>query len=610
MLDESILVIEPELVNFNDEPHHMFDFIDSVTNYSLNTDIDVALEYVRNTNSKDLLIGTTNEDTIYGLEGNDLIFGRSGKDILSGNRGLDLIAGGQGDDWIGGGADRDLLIGNRGNDTLVGGSEDDYLWGGQGNDSLQGQSGSDRLWGNKGDDLLDGGAGFDLLSAGRGNDILSDVDGGGRLTGGSGADEFRIGHSLSDAPSTITDFQIGKDKLKILHLGATFNDLTIQNSQNGALILDGDKEIAILQDIDAASLTPDDFLFGNAALAEELQSAINQTVADYNLPGVSVSVIAPDGTTWTGTEGFSNLEANTPLNPDDRFVIASITKMFMATTVLQLVEEEKLSLDDTMSQWLPDIASQIPNGDIITVGQLLNHTSGIREVNDELVDAIEAKPERALEEWTTEELIALIYDKAPTSEPGQSGYSNTNYLLLGEIVEAATDSTLNAQLESRIFEPLGLDNTFYDLPSEIPGGYVNGYQLNENGMLENTNPQYHPSLVVQASRGIISTPTDLARFAQRLFAGEILTPTSLDLMVPVRDSSGYGLGVVYEESPDYGRLQGHDGALDVLGWRSFLFNLPEQNLTVAITSNTYLDGSDPIVELLATIVQETVQKYD
>ena len=610
MLDESIFALEQELASFHHDSHSILNFVESVTTYNFGAYTYSDLEHMCSTDGNDMLIGTTNEDTIYGLEGNDLLFGLSGNDILSGNQDLDLIVGGQGDDWIGGGADRDLLIGNRGNDTLVGGSEDDYLWGDQGNDSLQGQSGSDRLWGDKGDDLLDGGAGFDLLSAGRGNDILSDVDGGGRLTGGKGQDEFRIGHSLSDAPSTITDFQMGKDTLKILRLGATFDDLTVQNNPNGALILDEDREIAILQDIDAASLTPDDFLFGNATLAEELQSAINQTVADYNLPGGSVSVIAPDGTTWTGTEGFSNLEANTPLNPDDRFVIASITKMFVATTTLQLVEEEKLSLDDTMSQWLPDIASQIPNGDIITVGQLLNHTSGIREVNDELVDAIEANPERALEEWTTEELIALIYDKASTSEPGQSGYSNTNYLLLGEIVEAATDSTLNAQLESRIFEPLGLDNTFYDLPSEIPGGYVNGYQLNENGMLENTNPQYHPSLVVQADGGIISTPTDLARFAQGLFTGEILTPASLDLMVPVRDSSGYGLGVVYEESPDYGRLQGHDGALDVLGWRSLLFNLPEQNLTVAITSNTYLDGSDPIVELLATIVQETVQKYD
>ena len=169
----------------------------------------------------------------------------------------------------------------------------------------------------------------------------------------------------------------------------------------------------------------------------------------------------------------------------------------------------------------------------------------------------------------------MIYDQEPLGEPGQFAYSNTNYVLLGQIIEAATDATLESQFQTRIFEPLGLQETFYTWPDNISGGYVKSYQdLDKDGVLEDFLSQVHPSLSVKkASGGIVSTPMDLTDFAQALFSEELLAPESLQAMLETRNPFGdieYGLGVMYDELPMVGRLQGHDGAQDIFGWRASL----------------------------------------
>jgi CubicO group peptidase (beta-lactamase class C family) len=160
-----------------------------------------------------------------------------------------------------------------------------------------------------------------------------------------------------------------------------------------------------------------------------------------------------DGTTWTGASGVSDLQTRTAMNAGDRFNIGSVTKPMVATVVLQLSQEGKLNLKDTLNKWLPQIAESIPNSQQITVRQLLNHTSGIKDYFEEGL-AQDLLKDRTLgfKSWTTEELVSrYISGKELDFAPGESfNYSNTNYRLLGEIIEAATVTSVAQQLQTHL----------------------------------------------------------------------------------------------------------------------------------------------------------------
>ena len=166
-------------------------------------------------------------------------------------------------------------------------------------------------------------------------------------------------------------------------------------------------------------------------LEQQLQNPLDGTRA-AEIPGAAVAIVAPFGS-WFAASGVSRLEDNTPLGPDDRFEIGSITKTFVATTVLQLVEEGKLSLDDTLTKLLPEsITADIPNSEQITIKQLLQHTSGIPDYVDELFTQAATDPTIFLQAWEPEELVDLVDDIEPLFEPGESWrYSSTNFILAG-----------------------------------------------------------------------------------------------------------------------------------------------------------------------------------
>lgn len=149
-------------------------------------------------------------------------------------------------------------------------------------------------------------------------------------------------------------------------------------------------------------------------LASELQATLDRNLG--KTPGATVGIISPLGT-WFGSSGVSNLATGTPVKPDDRFQIGSITKTFTATTVLQLAEEGKLGLEDTLDKWLPDIANKIPDGNSITIRQLLNGTSGIVDYIGQWTQDVLNDPSLAFKNWQPEELVAYAYGK-----PRFSGY--------------------------------------------------------------------------------------------------------------------------------------------------------------------------------------------
>jgi CubicO group peptidase (beta-lactamase class C family) len=624
-------------------------------NFDQNFNLEELFPTTTDANSSSMMpttSGTAQNDLIeisqpdlntYGLEGDDLIFGSSGKDVLFGNDGQDIIQAKEGDDLLNGGAGIDYLTGNQGNDSLVGGSDNDLLMGDVGNDELKGSSGDDFLTGGEGNDYLDGGAGLDQLQGDAGKDVFVDEDGGDRFTGGEGADEFRIGSPQAKSPNKIADFEIGTDQLKILRIGANFEGLKLKDSDDGVTIFDGDKNIGILEGVKADSLSKADFIFADPKLADTFQQEISKGVdEESNLPGVSAAVIAPDGTSWQGTQGYANQEAGQFLKPDDRFYAASITKSFTATTVLQLAQENKLSLDDTLDKWLPDDASQITNGDRITVRQLLNHTSGIANytaveilntandpsvraklVNDPELSAttrdaiaslkdqpftpesltdpafqslvtdrlfmakLEINSPLAQKSSTPEDFIATVYGQPASFEPGSDyNYSNTNYLLLGEIIEQATDSTVSEQFRERIIEPLGMENTFYPPEEDVPGGYVRHYaDIDGDGNPDDISETLDESYQISgADGGIVTTPADLSKFAGGLFKNELLAPDTLEQMVSGgQEGSEYGLGLEVLNNPQLGQDLGHTGG--VTGWNAKMSYFPEQDTTVVVTQN-------------------------
>ncbi|MEL6928233.1 MAG: serine hydrolase [Cyanobacteria bacterium J06600_6] len=343
-----------------------------------------------------------------------------------------------------------------------------------------------------------------------------------------------------------------------------------------------------------------------AELVEQLDTNLEDTRAP-EVPGAAVAIVSPSGS-YFGASGVASLEDDTPLQPGDRFEIGSITKTFTATVILQLVEEGILSLDDALTDWLPeDVTANIPNADDITLEQLLQHTSGVADYVDILFNQAATNPLVFAQDWQPEQLVELIDGQEPPFEPGEAfNYSNTNFLLLGIVIEAATDNNIAAEIRDRITDPLELENTFFAGEEEIPGGYVSGYwDFDQNGSLNNINVA---NLSWAWSTGaIVSNTEDLDTFARNLFDGDLLQPETLAQMldtIPATDNdnySSYGLGVGTIESPN--RLWYiHRG--QTLGYRSNMWYSPQDDLTYIELINGF--SSDNLVRDILPAYREGI----
>lgn len=337
------------------------------------------------------------------------------------------------------------------------------------------------------------------------------------------------------------------------------------------------------------------------SLALQLQNALDQSLGD--IPGASFAIISPKGS-WVGVSGVSNLQTGTEVVLEDRFQIGSITKTFVATTVLQLVEEGKLSLEDNLDQWLPpEVVSTLPNHESITVRQLLNHTSGLSDYLNPLFGLAQTNPAVFLNDWQPEELVSFIDGQEPLFEPGESWeYSSTNYILLGMIVESVTNSNIASEIRSRILEPLNLENTFFAEEEEFPGGFVNGYwDFDNDGSLNDVT--FANMSWAWAAGAMVSNSEDLVRFIEALLINdELLEPESLEQMLtfvkPIlsENYAAYGLGIGSLEAP--GRLwYGHRGL--ALGYRSNLFYSPIEDIIYVELINLATDRniSNPIFSI-------------
>ena len=287
-------------------------------------------------------------------------------------------------------------------------------------------------------------------------------------------------------------------------------------------------------------------------LSPELTATLDATldaVRPSGVPGAAAAILSPSGD-WFGASGIANIAENRPVQPNDRFEAGSITKTFVATAILQMVEEGRLTLADKLTDWIPaSIASIIPHVEDITIKQMLGHTSGVADYLAVLGAQASTNPTIFLRQWRPGELIALIALTDPFFEPGQSWqYSNTNYILAGLVIEAVTGNNYAREIRDRILTPLNLNDTFVAAEEEVPGGYVSGYlDFDGNGTLDDITSLANLTWA-GAAGSIVSNTADLAAFFDGLFKGNLLQPATLAQMletIPVSSPNydAYGLGI-------------------------------------------------------------------
>ncbi|MBD1940836.1 beta-lactamase family protein [Coleofasciculus sp. FACHB-712] len=325
-------------------------------------------------------------------------------------------------------------------------------------------------------------------------------------------------------------------------------------------------------------------------LARQLQVTLDKTRLAAGVPGkggvagATLAIASRDDGQWFGSSGVADLATGTSVAPQDQFRIGSATKTFTATVVLQLVDEGKLKLDDTLDKWLPSIAKNIPNSNKITIRQLLNGTSGIYDylADDSAIwQDILQNPYR---DWKPEELVSYIYGRQPTI--GKWVYPNTSFILLGMIVEKATNSSLASQIENRIIKPLGLKNTFFTARTDsVPGGIVHAYwDIYPQDGIDEDLTSVNMS-VAWAAGTMVSNTQDLIRFGDKLFRGKLLKPRTLKEMLTFIDLGngfGYGLGIWSNDTP-WGKAWRISGS--GIGTAAALWYLPNRGLTIVSLSN-------------------------
>jgi D-alanyl-D-alanine carboxypeptidase len=304
---------------------------------------------------------------------------------------------------------------------------------------------------------------------------------------------------------------------------------------------------------------------------------------------------------WRGTSGVSELGKTRTVPVHARFRAGSITKTFVATVVLQLVDEGRLRLDDTVEKWLPGV---VPGDGRITVRQLLGHTSGLYDLlrTLPLPPAPEFLDNRS-RTWTATELIQRALSHPPTFEPPGSAfsYSNTNYALLGEVIEGVTGRSYGQEIERRIVRPLGLHGTTLPGTTErIRGPHPHGYvPIGNDGQTRLVDYTTMNPSVMGAGGEIISTTRDLNRFFHALLDGRLL-PASLltEMETPAIEGGRYGLGMFLIETPCGVRAYGNDG--DALAYQSWSYSTADgrRQVTIAVTPDFRSDLDDLVSSYL------------
>jgi len=323
-------------------------------------------------------------------------------------------------------------------------------------------------------------------------------------------------------------------------------------------------------------------------LNDKLQAALDKRLRQSDVKGASAAVILPDGAIWRGTSGISH--PGVDMSPDMAFAIGSITKNMVATLMLQLAEEGKLSLDDPIGKRLPSYPHVNP---AITIRQMLNHNSGLFMFwdNEQLWDDL---IRYRTKHFTPEEVLSYL--KEPYFRPGAGyHYSNTGYLLAAMIITRATGSTLAAEMRQRFWEPLDLGSACLPLEEPYPENlaHVWGDNFEKDGSCRDITflPRVSHDSITYGSGGVFMTAEDLARWTRALFHGKVIGEDSLRQMQSFgRGSYGLGLGRLGPQVGGGFTAVGHGGGN--IGTCAYMVYLPDYDVSIAVMVNRFGSGCE------------------
>lgn len=323
-----------------------------------------------------------------------------------------------------------------------------------------------------------------------------------------------------------------------------------------------------------------------------LQKLVDSLRIAGNFPGLSVAV-SNSKETFSFVSGYADKEKNIPLKTTDRLLQGSVGKTYVAAIALRLIKEEKISLDEKVSVYLGHYNwyNRIPNAAAITVRMLMNHTSGVMryEFKEQFTKDLTADPARS---WKPEDLLQYILEEKASFPAGEGWeYSDSNFILLGMIIEKVTGKKYYELLQQEILSPFGLHHTLPSDNRKLPG-LIQGYAgeqnpfggkdkvIGEDGLFI-INPQFE-----WTGGGIYSATADLARWGKLLYEGKIAdTALMLSAAVPAklgRDVQ-YGLGVIIRPTA-LGNAYGHSGFFP--GYLTEMYYFPQHRLCVAVQANS------------------------
>ncbi|MCP4347788.1 MAG: serine hydrolase [Desulfobacterales bacterium] len=349
----------------------------------------------------------------------------------------------------------------------------------------------------------------------------------------------------------------------------------------------------------------------------KLRQFIDMRISENMVPGGVVQIITQDGYEWIKTSGFSDVENRINMSHTAKFRVGSCTKTFTAMAVLQLAQEGKLNLDDSLEYWLPGAMQTKPEYDTenITIYHLLNHTGGLANFTANpiwLEDILIHKEVK----MTPQELVDLAAAE-PLFSPGEAwDYSNTGYILMGMIIEKVTGNKWEDEIRDRFIEPLGLTHT--DIPETgelgIPGEFVHGYidlyaesdgQFGTPGVIID-NTEMEPSLLWSAGV-IVSNFNDMARWMKAVGEGQLLNETYQNILeteyIIIDQNSGFGWGLGFMK---IGILDiiGHTGQL--LGYDTSVNYQTSSRYSIAGGINRELCSDEPYTDVNYMILYDVM----
>ena len=315
----------------------------------------------------------------------------------------------------------------------------------------------------------------------------------------------------------------------------------------------------------------------------KLDSLMNHFASNDKFMG-SLTIREKDKVIFEKAYGYADAENKVPANAQTKYKIGSITKMFTSAIIFQLIEAKKLTLNTKLSEFYP----KVKNADKITIAQLLGHQTGIFNFTD--ADDFESYIET---QQTKKQMVERIEGFDSVFEPGtKAEYSNSNYMLLGYIIQDITKKSYKENVNERIIKKLGLKNTAYygKINPQKNEAYSYSYINGNWGKID----EWHESATFAAG-GLQSTTTDLTKFAKALFDGKIIKKESLDEMIKIE--SGYGKGIFAFPFGER-RFYGHTGGIE--GFESTLGYYPKEDMSVALVANgANYDTNDIMIGVLS-----------